>query len=49
MPTQQGVLGRGEDVETVYGNGAELGLAKAVGSQPLTARGRTARERLGTR
>lgn len=38
-----------ENIETVYGNGAELGLAKAVGSQPLTARGRTARERLGTR
>lgn len=38
-----------ENVETFYGNGAELGLARAVGSAPLGARGRTARQRLGTR
>ena len=37
-----------ESIETFYGNGAELGLARAVGSAPLTSRGRTARERLGT-
>lgn len=36
-------------IETLYGNGAEVGLAKAVGSVLLTARGKTARQRLGTR
>ncbi|GAA1489329.1 DUF4188 domain-containing protein [Brachybacterium sacelli] len=35
-------------IETFYGNGAQLGLAKAVGSAPLASRGRTARDRLGT-
>ncbi|MFC7375024.1 MULTISPECIES: DUF4188 domain-containing protein [unclassified Brachybacterium] len=34
-------------IETFYGNGAEVGLAKAAGSAPLASRGRTARERLG--
>ncbi|WP_270408474.1 hypothetical protein [Brachybacterium paraconglomeratum] len=36
-------------IETFYGNGATVGLAKAVGSAPLTSRGRTASQRLGTR
>lgn len=35
-------------IETFYGNGAELGLAGAIGSAPLASRGRTAKERLGT-
>lgn len=35
-------------IESFYGNGANLGLASAVGSAPLASRGRTARERLGT-
>ena len=34
-------------IESFYGNGAQVGLSKAVGGVPLTARGRTARERLG--
>lgn len=38
-----------QGIETFYGNGAELGLAKAVGSVPLGSRGRTARQRLGAR
>jgi Domain of unknown function (DUF4188) len=33
-------------IETFYGNGADLGLAKAVGSVPTTSRSRTARQRL---
>jgi hypothetical protein len=37
-----------ENIETFYGNGAEVGLARAVGSAPLSSRGRTARQRLGT-
>ena len=37
-----------EGIETFYGNGAQVGLAKAVGSVPVQSRGRTARERLGT-
>lgn len=36
-----------DGIETFYGNGANLGLARAVGSAPLSRRGRTARERLG--
>lgn len=36
-------------IESLYGNGAEVGLAKAVGSVLLTARGKTARQRLDTR
>lgn len=38
-----------ENMETFYGNGAELGLARAVGSAPLRSRGHTARQRLGSR
>ena len=38
-----------DGIETFYGNGAEVGLAAAVGSAPLGSRGRTARQRLGTR
>ncbi|WP_341856869.1 DUF4188 domain-containing protein [Brachybacterium sp. GPGPB12] len=38
-----------DGIETFYGNGATVGLAKAVGSAPLTSRGRTAAQRLGTR
>lgn len=38
-----------DGVETFYGNGAELGLAKAVGSVPLESRGKTARQRLSSR
>lgn len=36
-------------VETLYGNGAEVGLAKAVGTVPLLSRGKSARSRLTTR
>lgn len=36
-------------IETFYGNGAQVGLAAAVGSAPLSSRGRTAAQRLGTR
>lgn len=36
-------------IETLYGNGAAVGLAKAVGTVPLTARGKAARQRLDTR
>lgn len=36
-------------IETLYGNGAAVGLAKAVGTVPLAARGARARERLSTR
>lgn len=36
-------------IETLYGNGATVGLAKAVGTVPLTARGKAARQRLDTR
>ncbi|MGP5673547.1 DUF4188 domain-containing protein [Brachybacterium alimentarium] len=35
-------------IETFYGNGADLGLARAIGSAPLASRGRTARQRLET-
>ncbi|WP_114854145.1 DUF4188 domain-containing protein [Brachybacterium sp. YJGR34] len=38
-----------DGIETFYGNGAAVGLAKTVGTVPLSRRGRTARERLGTR
>lgn len=36
-------------IETFYGNGAAVGLAKMVGAVPVASRGRTARQRLGTR
>lgn len=36
-------------IETLYGNGAEVGLAKAVGTVPLLSRGKSARQRLTTR
>jgi len=38
-----------DGIETFYGNGAAVGLATAVGSAPLGSRGRTARQRLGSR
>ena len=36
-------------VETIYGNGATVGLGAITGTVPVTRRGRTARERLGRR
>lgn len=37
-----------DGIETFYGNGGVVGLGKLTGTVPLMARGRTARERLGT-
>ena len=36
-------------VETVYGNGAVIGLGAATGTVPVRQRGRAARERIGSR
>lgn len=38
-----------DGIETFYGNGAKVGLAEATGSVDVTRRGRTARERVGSR
>lgn len=38
-----------DGIETFYGNGARVGLASATGSVEVGRRGRTARERLGSR
>ncbi len=35
-------------IESIYGNGAKVGLGAATGTVPVTRRGRAARERLGT-
>ena len=35
-------------VETIYGNGARVGLGRATGTVPVGRRGRYARDRLGT-
>ena len=36
-------------VETIYGNGAVIGLGAATGTVPVRQRGRAARERIGSR
>lgn len=35
-------------IETIYGNGATIGLGRVTGTVPVMRRGRQARERLGT-
>lgn len=37
-----------DGIETLYGNGATVGLGKVTGTLPILRRGRTARERLGS-
>lgn len=38
----------GDRIESIYGHGARVGLVRILGAIPVTARGRTARQRLGS-